>query len=190
MVLIARNRSQSRTVKSFVDAEDDQLTAVAQHELVAVTGPGRNHDAATVGVGECEREVREVSRLSVGQLEDCAPTDRGSVPGRSADRDRSGEAVVVAGARRRITQDLVGARRRGEPLCPTGVLADIGVMATGNLSVRATDLLARRVSRDIQLAVRVDLAAASHHQRSPSASQGVARSLPSMGPGLASATGS
>ena len=103
------------------DAEDDQLTAVAQHELVAVTGPGRNHDAATVGVGECEREVREVSRLSVGQLEDCAPTDRGSGPGRSADRDRSGEAVVVAGARGRITQDLVGARSRGEPLCPAGV---------------------------------------------------------------------
>ena len=87
-----------------VDAEDDQLTAVAEHELVAVTGPGRNYDAATVGVGECEREVREVSRLSVGQLEDCAPTDRGSGPGRSADRDRSGEAVVVAGARSRITQ--------------------------------------------------------------------------------------
>ena len=133
---------------------------------------------------------REVGRLPVGQLEDCAPADRGSGLGRSADRDRSGEAVVVARARRRITEDLVGARSRGEPLCPAGVLVDIGVMATGNLSVRATDLLARRVSRDIQLGVGVDLAAASHHQRSPSASPGVARSLPSMGPGLGSATGS
>jgi hypothetical protein len=62
-------------------------------------------------------------------------------------------------------------------------LVDIGVMATSNLSAGATDLLARRVSRDIQLGVGVDLAAASHHQRSPCASQGVARSLPSMRPG-------
>jgi hypothetical protein len=79
VAFILGNRSQSRTVKSFVDAdaEHDQLTAVAQHELVAVTGPGRHHDAATLGVGECEREVHKMSRLSVGQLEDCAPTDRG-----------------------------------------------------------------------------------------------------------------
>ena len=68
------------------DAEDDQLTAVAQHELVAVTGPGRNHDAATVGVGECEREVREVSRLSVGQLEDA----RRPTAGRCLDDRRIG----------------------------------------------------------------------------------------------------
>jgi hypothetical protein len=47
------------------DAKHDQLTAVVQRELVAVTGPGGNQDAATVGVGECERELREVSRLPV-----------------------------------------------------------------------------------------------------------------------------
>ena len=128
------------------DAKHDQPTAVVQHELVAVTRPGGNHDAATVGVGECEPESREVSRLPVGQLEDCAPSDRGSGLGRPADRDRSGEAVVIAGARRRITEDLVGAGSRGEPLWPAGVAVDIGVMATGNLSVRATDLFARRVS--------------------------------------------
>lgn len=139
------NRSQSTTVKSFVNADakhDRPTAAVVQHELVAVTRPGGNHDAATMGVGEGERKSREVSRLPVGQLEDCAPVDRRSALGRSSDRDRSGEAVVIAGARRRIIEDLVGARSRGETLWPAGVEVDIGVMATGNLSVRATDLLA------------------------------------------------
>ena len=60
------------------DAKHNQLTAVVQHELVAVTGPGGQRDASTVGVGEYEREAREVGRLPVGQLEDCAPADRGS----------------------------------------------------------------------------------------------------------------
>ncbi len=53
----------------------------------------------------------------------------------------------------------------GEPLWPAGVAIDIGVRATGTLSVRATNLLVPRTSRDTQLGVAVDLAAASHHQR-------------------------
>jgi hypothetical protein len=98
------------------DAKHDQLTAVVQHELVTVTGSGGNHDAATVGVDERERESREVSRLPVAQLENRTPADRRSGLWRSADRERSGEAVVIAGACRRITEDLVGPRSRGEPL--------------------------------------------------------------------------
>ncbi len=172
------------------DTEHEPLTAAVQHELVAVTGPGGNQDATTVGVGKYEREAREVGRLLIGQLEDGPPVDRGPGLGPSADRDRSGEAAVVAGTRRRITQDLVGARSGSEPLWPAGVAVDIGVMATGNPSVRTTNLLVRRLSRDTQLGVGVDLAAASHHQRSRFASPRVARSLPSMGPGRGRATGS
>jgi hypothetical protein len=177
---------------SFVnaDAEHDQLTAVVQHELVAVSGAAWDQDAATVGVGENEWEAREVGRLPIGQLEDCAPAKRGSGLGRSADPDRTREAVVVAGARRRITEDLVGAHSRGESLPAARLPVDIGVMATGNLSVRATDVLGRRVSRDSQLGVGVDLGASSHRQRSRSASPGVARSRPSMGPERGSAAGS
>jgi hypothetical protein len=81
------------------DAKHYQLTAVMHHELVAVTGPGGNQEAATAGVGEYQREAREVGRLPIGQLEDCPPADRGSGLARSADRDRSREEVVVAGAR-------------------------------------------------------------------------------------------
>jgi hypothetical protein len=136
------------------------------------------------------KRARSVGRLPLGQLEDRPPADRRSGLARSADRGRSGEAVVVPGARRRVIEDLVGARSRGEPLGPAGVAVDIGVMATGDLSVRATDLLARRIARDAQLGVGVDLAAASHHQRSPSASPGGVRSLPSMGTGRGSAAGS
>jgi hypothetical protein len=124
------------------DAKDDQLTAVVQDELVAVGGPGGYHDAATVSVSEGETEAREVSRLRVAQLEDSVSADRGSGTGRPTDRERSREAIVIASARRRITEDLVGSRSRGESLWPAGVAVDIGVMATGNLSVRATDLLA------------------------------------------------
>jgi hypothetical protein len=173
-----------------MDAKHDQVAAVVQQELVAVACPSGNHDAATVGVGEHEREARKVGRLPIGQLENCASADRGSGLGRSADRDRSGEAAVVTGARRRIIEDLVGARSCGESLWSAGVAVDIGVVATGNLSVGATDLLARRISRDTQLGVGVYLAAASHHQRSWSASPGVARSLPTMGSERGSAAGS
>ena len=71
-IVIKCNRSQSTIVKSFVnvDAKHDRPTAVVQHELVAVTRPGGNHDAATMNVGEGERESREVSCLPVGRLED------------------------------------------------------------------------------------------------------------------------
>ena len=71
-------------------------------------------------------------------------------------------------------------RSRGEPLGPAGVVVDIGVMVTGDLSVRATDLLARRVARDAQLRVVVDLAA----QSSPAiaVASPAWQSLPSMGP--------
>ena len=76
------------------DAEHDQLTVVVQHELVAVTGPGGNHDAATVGVGEYEREAREVSRLP-------------SVSSRIARRPTAGRALgdrrTVTGAGKRLS---------------------------------------------------------------------------------------
>lgn len=66
----------------------------------------------------------------------------------------------------------------GELLWAAGVAFDIGVIATDNLSVREMNLLVPRTSRDTQLGVVVDLAAASRHQRSRSASRDVARSLP------------
>lgn len=59
----------------------------------------------------------------------------------------------------------------GELLWAAGVAFDIGVIATDNLSVRAMNLLVPRTSRDTQLGVVVDLAAATRHQRSRSASR-------------------